>query len=64
MGLAVEACPSRPAWLEALTAFDAPNVFNPWRQFDRLDVSPIGHFARLDRLTLHFNCEPDFLLIG
>jgi hypothetical protein len=57
VGLAIETRPSRPAWLEALSAFDAlaPDVFNPWRQSDPLDVSPTGHFARPDRLALHFN---------
>jgi hypothetical protein len=40
-------------------------VFNPGRDIDPLDVSPIGAtLGRLRRLRLHFNCEPDFLLIG
>lgn len=40
-----------------------PNVFNPWRDRDELDL-PGGPFARRHRLMQHFACEPKFVLIG
>jgi hypothetical protein len=54
------------AFFAGLTAFDAPGVFNPWRQADALDVevAPLAALARLVRLKFHFDCAPDFLLIG
>jgi uracil-DNA glycosylase len=45
--------------------FDAPNVFNPWRHVDPLDRSQ-QHAAmdRRTRLYQHFDCKPDYILIG
>lgn len=49
----------------AISEFTSPNVFNPWRDADPLDVDrDIGARKRLERLWLHFNCDPEFLLIG
>jgi hypothetical protein len=51
--------------LDALASFRPPNVFNPWRDIDPLDVSPIGATpGRLRRAMVHFNCEFDYLQIG
>lgn len=42
-----------------------PNVFNPWRDIDPLDVpEPADQNARVRRLFQHFNCNPKFLLVG
>lgn len=48
-----------------LIAYRSPNVFNPWRDSDQLDLG--GYKApldRLDRLSAHFNCSPRYVLIG
>jgi hypothetical protein len=45
--------------LDALSAFESPNVFNPWREPDSPDVPQIT--TTLGRLALHRNCDPGFL---
>jgi len=51
----------------AIRSVSLPNVFNPWRDYDELDVTgpngggPVGRCARL---SLHFQRKPRFLLIG
>lgn len=40
------------------------NVFNPWRDYDPLDVADCGPWARRQRLRFHFDCDPLFLLVG
>jgi uracil-DNA glycosylase len=52
------------AVFRALTAHRARDVFNPWRQRDRLDTEPDAPLRRLRRLALHFECRPKLLLIG
>lgn len=47
-----------------LASFQAPNVFNPWRDSDELDLSGEGPYGRRRRLELHFDCRPNYLLIG
>ena len=37
---------ARISLFDALTAFNVPGTFNPWRQADPLDVSPTAHFAQ------------------
>lgn len=49
--------------IEQLAEFTAPNVFNPWRDMDPLDVG-FGHLHRRLRLARHFNVRPKLLLIG
>lgn len=49
--------------LEELSDFTAPNVFNPWRDNDPLDIGA-GSWHRRIRLSRHFNVEPKLLLIG
>lgn len=49
---------------DQLFSFRAPNVFNPWRDRDPLDATPVEHAMRLARLDLHFSCYPSLLLIG
>jgi uracil-DNA glycosylase len=56
--------PSVQRELQALTNFRTRNVFNPWRQRDRLDCDPDAPARRLRRLALHFECQPKLLLIG
>jgi uracil-DNA glycosylase len=48
----------------ALRRFRADNVFNPWAEIDPLDLSPTPAAARLARLRRHFDCEPEFVLVG
>lgn len=43
---------------------DAPNFFNPWRNWDPQDVPGRGPIDRRLRLLRHFSCFPRFLLIG
>lgn len=50
--------------VNALAGFHAPNVFNPWRDADPLDVLSDPAAARRERLRRHFDCRPRFLLIG
>jgi uracil-DNA glycosylase len=48
----------------AIARFSAPNVFNPWRDPDSLDLAGHPGAQRLRRLRQHFNCQPAFVLIG
>lgn len=51
--------------IEQISDAFMPNVFNPWRDSDPLDVDPqTGAEERRWRLRQHFDCEPEFLLIG
>jgi len=55
---------------EALRAFRAPNVFNPWAERDPLDVQGaagsvgLGPAGRLSRLEAHFAAKPQLVLLG
>lgn len=51
--------------IEQIAAFSSPNVFNPWRDTDPLDRSPRdAAMLRRTRLAQHFDCQPEYLLIG
>lgn len=50
--------------IEQIAAFTAPNVFNPWRDADPLDALPVPEMYRRERLKQHFDCQPEFLLVG
>jgi uracil-DNA glycosylase len=50
--------------LEFIAAFTAPNVFNPWRDADPMDMPYNNQSARRIRLSRHFNVGPKLLLIG
>lgn len=51
--------------IEQFQSYSAPNVFNPWRDIDRLDsLGMHAPQARISRLQAHFNCKPSFLLVG
>jgi uracil-DNA glycosylase len=50
--------------INLIASIEMPNVFNPWRHDDPLDVAPLGHVARLERLRQHFDHTPKYLLIG
>jgi hypothetical protein len=49
--------------IDALQGFRAENVFNPWRDSDPMDVGS-GAAERCSRLERHFDCQPEFLLLG
>lgn len=50
---------------DKLVAFRAPDVFNPWRDIDPLDVDgAAAPSMRLERLRRHFNAPATALLIG
>lgn len=51
------------AFIDALIAFRAPNVFNPWGEDDPSDING-GYFGRVVRLKRHLACSPSLLLIG
>lgn len=48
-----------------LRDFKSPNIFNPWRDVDVLDLDQetAAQWRRI-RLEQHFDCTPKFLLIG
>lgn len=50
--------------IHALQQFDAPNVFNPWRQDDPMDAVCGGAESRTERLRAHFDCKPVLMLVG
>jgi uracil-DNA glycosylase len=50
--------------LQALIEFRSPNVFNPWRDYDQMDMLSGGPIVRQERLLAHFDCAPEFMLIG
>lgn len=54
--------------IDALASYQAPDVFNPWRDVDaELDLrpeTPAAPIARRARLTQHLRSEPRFVLIG
>lgn len=55
-----------PDFYDLLKAYSAPQVFNPWRDWDPLDEdwAPFSAVYRMKRLRQHFACQPDFILIG
>jgi len=44
--------------------FKSPNVFNPWNDSDPMDCWDAAANNRILRLLNHFNCIPQFILIG
>jgi uracil-DNA glycosylase len=51
--------------IKSLVAFEAPNVFNPWRHTDVWhDDLEMAAPARRIRIEQHFRCTPRFLLVG
>src|SRR5918995_4929806 len=51
--------------IDQLQSFNAPNVFNPWRDIDPLDTLGMhAPRARISRLQAHFDCRPSYLLVG
>jgi Uracil DNA glycosylase superfamily. len=60
---------------DALSAFRAPNVFNPWAETDAQDLPVTAHLSglattlpgptgRLNRLRAHFDIDPVMILVG
>lgn len=43
---------------------DAAGLFNPWRSPCPHDASGNGPAEKLDRLALHLDCDPEFILAG
>lgn len=43
---------------------DVPGLFNPWADHCPHDASGNGPEAKLHRLALHLDCEPEFILAG
>jgi hypothetical protein len=41
-----------------------PGLFNPWRDHCPHDAAGNGPQTKLQRLALHLNCEPEFILAG
>ncbi len=41
-----------------------PGLFNPWRDHCPHDAAGNGPEAKLERLALHLNCDPEFILAG
>lgn len=41
-----------------------PGLFNPWRDNCPHDAAGNGPEAKLERLALHLDCEPEFILTG
>lgn len=52
------------AVLNLLRKFEAPGVFNPWRESDPLDCCSRGAHHRAARLRAHFQCSPAVILVG
>ncbi len=52
--------------IDKIAAVEMPNVFNPWRHSDPMDYhnSIVSPRERCERLAAHFDCEPEFVLIG
>lgn len=44
--------------------YSSDNVFNPWRDSDPLDALERPAYERSERLYRHFDCSPEYLLIG
>lgn len=44
--------------------FDRPGLFNPWRNRCPHDAAGNGPAEKLDRLALHLDCDPEFILAG
>lgn len=45
-------------------AIAGPAVFNPWRDYDPMDLTELGWLARCERLVRHFLTRPKLLLVG
>lgn len=41
-----------------------PGLFNPWKDKCPHDAAGNGPVEKLDRLSLHLNCDPEFILAG
>lgn len=52
------------AIIDALRSYESPNVFNPWRDKDPLDIRIDAPDWRCRQLRSHFDVHPRFLLIG
>lgn len=50
--------------LSLLKDFRAPDVCNPWRGRDALDLSAAAGAERLDRLERHLDCRARLVLVG
>lgn len=50
--------------LTLLRQFEAPNVFNPWREDDPLDAGRGGARRRSERLRAHFACKAAVVMVG
>lgn len=50
---------------DQIGTFTKENVFNPWLESDDLDIEPANAPGdRRKRLAQHFDCDPQFVLIG
>lgn len=49
---------------ELLREYAAPNVFNPWRDADPMDIIELAADARRMRLAEHFAVNPSWILVG
>lgn len=47
-----------------LRSFAAPDVFNPWRECDPMDIGSDGAADRVVRLRSHFDCDARLMLVG
>ena len=53
------------AWVKRIAAVSMPNVFNPWKQRNELDVGADGPGLRVKRLKLHLdNPSAKILMVG
>ncbi|MBT1070165.1 uracil-DNA glycosylase [Pelotalea chapellei] len=41
-----------------------PDLFNPWHEHCPHEIADDGPAARLERLALHLDCNPAFILVG
>jgi uracil-DNA glycosylase len=50
--------------IATLPAQPVPALFNPWREHCPHQTAANGPEARLERLALHLDCRPRFILVG
>lgn len=50
--------------LRQIEEFSSPNVFNPWREIDPMDLTTFAPILRGNRLMAHFDVDAEFVLIG